>query len=420
MTAFVNGRIFDGEQAKLIEGLSVYVKDGKITEMSDRPANPDDGDVIDCGGRTVMPGLIDAHIHAKAFTADAHEADTAPESLLASWAGYMLGRMLDRGFTTVRDAGGADFGIALALERGYMRGPRLYYCGYGICQTGGGFDARNPHARSLHGDHSLACACSHLNNVAIVVDGVDKIRQAVRENIRRGASFIKFVASGDVTTTGSRLHSIEFSDEEVLAIVDEVNRHGIYCTAHAHSDPAIRRAIRLGVHCIEHGTMIEPETARMAADAGTYVVPTLAVVAAFAARGPEAGLHPVSMAKLEQARHKMFQGLAHMRNAGIRLGFGTDLLGFLEAEQCSEFPLRRQVFTSHEILVQATSMNAEVIGAKGKLGVVKPGAHADLLVVDGDPLADIDVLAQDGRTLDLIMLRGEIVKNRITGQSTLG
>lgn len=412
-----NVRIFDGVSEQLITGKSVFVAEGRITEVTDRPATPDDGRVIDCAGGVLMPGLIDAHVHAYALSPNLYEVRDAPDTLAAAWASKILPRMLDRGFTTVRDTGGADYGLYLALERGYIRGPRLYYCGKAISQTGGHADLRNPHHRGCHPEHLLLCGCGQATIISAVVDGVDAVRRVVRENLFRGSNFIKFMGSGGVSTTGDKLDSIQFSDEEVVAIVEEVERHGAYCTAHIHPDRALQRAIRLGVHCIEHGTLIEPDTARMAADHGTYIVPTMAVIWALAREGEELGFPPQSLAKLDLIKDEAIGRLQHMKDAGVTIGYGTDLLGALERHQLQEFRLRAQVFSNHELLVQATSAAAEIIGARGELGVVAKGARADLLLVNGNPLNDIALLLEDGANISLIIKGGEVIKEELVAIS---
>lgn len=409
MTVFVNGRIFDGEASSLAEGLNVFIAGDRITEVSDRPPNPADGEVVDCAGQTIMPGLIDAHVHAYALSVRLHDVDLAPPSLRAAWAGRMLGNMLARGFTTVRDTGGADYGLYLALERGYIKGPRLYYCGRAISPTGGHGDFRDPHHHHPHDEQMVVCGCGSVNGLAVVVDGVDAITKVVRESLFRGSNFIKFMGSGGVSSTGDKLDSWQFSDDEVRAIVGEVERHGAYCTAHVHPDAALRRAIRLGVHCIEHGTLIEPETARMAADADTIIVPTMAIIASLATRGEELGFPAESLEKLATIKDQAVERMQHMKDAGVRIGFGTDLLGPLENEQLTEFHLRSSIFSNLEILRQATSGNAEIIGAKGELGVIRKGAKADLLVVDGNPLEDLSALATPGKPPREIYSRGRRV-----------
>ncbi len=409
---FTNVRIFDGDSADLAQG-AVTVEGGTITSVGAAPP-PDGGTVIDGGGRTLMPGLIDAHIHAYANGVDATKVMASPITMLAHWAAGMLRNMLDRGFTSVRDTGGADYGLYLAIERGYLKGaPRLFYCEKALSQTGGHGDFRHHHQASPADEHCVLCGCGVLNHLAYVVDGVDKVRHAVRENVRRGSSFIKLMGSGGVASPSDPLDRAQFSDEEITAIVDEVERAGVYCTAHIHPDQALKRAIRLGVHCIEHGTLIEADTASMAADKGTYIVPTLAIIAALASEGKEMGFPKESLAKLDMVKDEAVARLRHMKDAGVKVGFGTDLLGDLERFECTEFRLRAAVFSPTEILRQATSVNAEILGMKGKLGVIKAGAIADILLVDGNPVADLSLLERNGAALPVIMKAGLFHKRTI-------
>jgi imidazolonepropionase-like amidohydrolase len=413
MTVFTHTRIFDGENAALASGLNVFVQGDKIAEVSARPPTPDDGERIDCGGRVLLPGLIDAHIHAFAMSVNFYENVGAPPTMSGVWASLMLGRMLERGFTSVRDTGGGDYGLALALQKGFLKGPRFFYCGHAISQTGGHGDFRNPAVHTLHDQDVLACGCGQIGLLTAVVDGVDAVRRVVRENFFRGASFIKFTGSGGVSSTGDKLSSIQFADDEIRAIIDECERHGSYCTAHIHPDAALKRAIQLGVHCIEHGTLVEPDTARMAADHGTHIVPTMAVIHALQQEGKALGYPPQSLAKLQEVQGQAVGRLQHFKDAGVLIGYGTDLLGSTERYQCAEFTLRSAIYSPLEILKQATSNNAEIIGQKGRLGVIKAGAYADILLADGDPTTDAAVLADDGKRLPVIMRGGEWIRNRL-------
>ncbi|MEO8453418.1 MAG: amidohydrolase family protein [Gemmatimonadota bacterium] len=411
MIAFTNVRIFDGESADPAPG-TVVVDGDQIVSVGDAPAPPQ-AEMIDGGGRTLMPGLIDAHIHAYAIDVNIQRVMEAPPTLLAHWAARVLENMIDRGFTSVRDTGGADYGLFLAIERGLIKAPRLFYCEKALSQTGGHGDFRHHHHYDGDAEHLVACGCGVVNFLAYVVDGVDKVRQAVRENIRRGSSFIKLMGSGGVASPSDPLDRAQFSDEEIRAIVDEVNRAGVYCTAHIHPDHALKRAIMLGVHCIEHGTLIEPDTARLAAERGTYIVPTLAVISALANEGAALGFPPESLRKLDMVKDQAVARLQHMKDAGVKVGFGTDLLGKLERYECTEFALRAAVFSPLEILRQATSMNAEIVGQKGRLGVIRTGALADILLVDGDPVADLTLLERDGAALPVIMKGGRFHKRTI-------
>jgi imidazolonepropionase-like amidohydrolase len=222
------------------------------------------------------------------------------------------------------------------------------------------------------------------------------------------------MGSGGVASPSDPLDRAQFSDDEIRAVVDEVNRAGLYCTAHIHPDHAMKRAISLGVHCIEHATLVEPDTARLAAERGTYVVPTISVLTAAAIEGPALGFPAKSLEKLAQVKDRAVGGLARLRDAGVKVGFGTDLLGTLERHQTTELIHRLAVYSPVEILRQATSTNAEILGRKHDLGVIRPGALADLLLVDGNPLADLSLLDQEGRTIPVIMKKGVFYRREPT------
>jgi imidazolonepropionase-like amidohydrolase len=410
-TAFVNARIFDGRVNRLLERQTVFVEGERIAAIAER-AVPTDTAVIDCGGRVLMPGLIDAHVHAYAHDVNPNIWATSAPTLYAHHAAFMLRRMLDRGFTTVRDVGGADHGLAQAITRGYFPSPRLLYCGRFISMTGGHGDFRPPHHHEST-DTLIACGCGASTHISAIVDGVPAVLRAVRENLRRGAHFIKIMGSGGVASTGDSLHGSQFCDEELRAIVSEVERHGTYCTAHAHPDNALRRAIELGVHGIEHGTLIERDTAALAAERGVSITPTLAIIAGLAAQGDSLGLPKESMAKLALIQDEAVTRMGYMKEAGVRIGFGTDLLGSLENLQMTEFALRAPIFSPFETVAQATSINADILRMKDRIGVISPGAFADILVIDGNPLEDIGVWTEDGARLDVIMTAGHPYRNRL-------
>jgi imidazolonepropionase-like amidohydrolase len=386
----------------------------RIVAVSKEPP-PAGTEVIDCGGRVLMPGLIDAHIHAYFQDMNVNKLQRLPVTMYAHHAANMLRDVLDRGFTSVRDTGGADYGLWLAIKHGLIKGPRLFYCEKALSQTGGHVDMRHQHEHHPYDEHVVLCGCCYANPLGIVVDGVDAVRKVVRENLRRGASFIKFTGSGGVSTTADPLDAIQFSDDEVRAIVEEVNNHLVYCTAHIHPDKALKRAIRLGVHCIEHGTLIEPDTARMAADKGTAIVPTLAVISALAEHGEAFGYPKESLEKLDRIKDQAIDRLRHMKSAGVRIGFGTDLIGAVQPLQCIEFGLRANVFSNFEILHQATAMNAEIIGAKGEIGEIRVGALADIIVVDGNPLENLKLMEEDGAHIPIVMKGGAFHRNRLAG-----
>lgn len=411
MLAFTNALVFDGRNEKL-RNATVVVDGERIHSVSAAPP-PAGAQTLDCGGRVLMPGLIDAHIHAYFYDLNVNRLQRLPLSLYSHHAANMLRDMLDRGFTSVRDTGGADYGLWMAIERGLITAPRLFYCEKALSQTGGHVDMRHHHDHHSHDHDVVMCGCCFVNPLGVVVDGVDAVRKVIREQLRRGASFIKFCGSGGVSTVSDPLDGIQFSNDEVRAIVEEVENHLVYCTAHIHPDRALRRAIGLGVHCIEHGTLIEADTARMAADKGTSIVPTLAVIFGLAEQGEAFGYPRESLLKLERIKDEAIKRLAYMKQAGVRIGFGTDLIGAIQPLQCIEFGLRANVFSNFEILNQATAVNAEILGAKGEIGEIAPGAYADILVVDGNPLENLALMENDGASIPVVMKGGQFHRNRL-------
>lgn len=408
MTAFVfeNVRLFDGV-ADEARPAHVLVEGAAIREVADTPIRTGDAVRIDAAGRTLMPGLIDAHVHAYCPEVDPARGDRLPITLVAHRARRMLEDSARRGFTSVRDCGGGDHGLAQALERGWIKGPRLFYCGRALSQTGG------------HGDGRLkfeTCACGHAHEVGYqghlsrTVDGPENLRLAVREELRRGASFIKIMGSGGVASPSDPIHLAQYSADEIRAVVDEAERHEVYVTAHVHPDGALRRCIELGVHCIEHGTLISAETAALAATKDVPVVPTLAVIKALARYGAEMGFPRASLDKLAEIEPVAIEAVARLKAAGARIGFGTDLIGPLDRHQCLEFELRAEALSAVEILRSATSGNAAILGAGDRLGRIAEGYIADLILVDGDPTADLTLFKDDGRHVSMVMKAGQFLK----------
>jgi len=404
-----NARIFDGVSPDCAEGMSILIEGGVIREVAEK-VKCDDARVIDVRGLTVMPGLIDAHIHAFASHLNLQTADRMGEVYRTAHAARMLGFALDCGFTTVRDVGGGDYGLWRAIEDRLIRAPRFFYAGKAISMTGGHGDFRQMN-ESTH-THGY-CSCGASNTLAVIADGVDECVKAAREELRRGAHCIKIMASGGVTSPSDPLWMHQFREDEVRAIVNEATERRTYVTAHCHPASAVRRSVELGVRCIEHGTLMDDETAQFVAEKSAFVVPTMAIVFALKESATKNGYSSDMMEKLEFAFKRALIGLECMRRAEVKTGFGTDLLGEAYLQQCREFTIRREVCSPLDILRQATSVNAEILQEKDKLGCVKPGAWADLLVVDGDPLKDIDLLAADGRNLRLIMRGGELVRNQL-------
>lgn len=401
-----NARLFDGTSSELADGMQVLVDAGVIREVSGTPIQLADATVVDLKGRVLMPGLIDAHVHVYTPSFSLSEVDRMPPSLLASHAGAILGGMLRRGFTSVRDAGGADRGLWLAIERGVIKGPRLFYSGKAISQTGGHGDMRFP-------DHQEACGCgSYSGSISRVADGVQNVRRAVREELRLGAHQIKIMASGGVISPTDPIWMSQFTDEEISAAVYEAGTRRSYVMSHCHTDEAARRCVKLGVRSIEHGSDIREETARLIAKAGAFVVPTLAVTDVLRRYGEELNLPPMSMEKVRDLYERILRAIQTCSRAGVKIGLGADLLGSkYHALQGMELKLRGEVSSPLEVLRSATAVNAELLQQSDRLGCIKPGALADLIGLDFDPLKDLSPFAEPERNIPLVMKGGELVRN---------
>lgn len=411
---FKNARVFDGTQADCAEGMFVRVADGIIQEISARPLTAADAQVIDVGGRTLMPGLIDAHIHAFASDVSVQKIDSLGEAYRTAHAVRMLTHALSCGFTTVRDVGGGNYSLYRALADGLLVGPRFLYSGKVLSMTGGHGDMRQLEERPRY---QAICGCGDspiFNTFAVIADGVDACIRAAREELRQGAHCIKIMGSGGVASPTDPIWMNQYREDEIRAVVNECTERRTYASAHGHPAAAVRRCVEFGVRSIEHGTLIDDDTARFVAERGAYIVPTMSVIFALAEQGRKLGFPPQSQEKMDFAFKSALTGLDSMRRAGVKVCYGTDLLGSTYTQQCRELTLRSEVFSPLELLRQATSVAAEMMMMEGQIGCIATGAHADLLVVDGDPLKDISLLAADGQNLRAIVRAGALVKNELT------
>ena len=381
----LNGLVFDGVNSEPSEH-PIHTFGGRIVGLDGRPAAG--ARVIDAGGRLVTPGLIDAHFHAYTVSLDLLEMEALPMSYVASKAAVRLEAALRRGFTTVRDVAGGDIGLRMALDEGLVDGPRYLFTGPGLTQTGGHADPRPGHlAIDVLGHHS-----------GEVVDGVDALRRAVRERFRTGAHAIKLFTSGGVVSPTDPLRNAQYSGEEIRTVTAEASRRGSYVAAHAYSPEAIAHSVGNGVRTIEHGNLLDGETATMMARRGAYLVPTLITYDAMRRRGADLGLPPVSARKNREVLEAGLSSVDIARRAGVRVGLGTDLVGDLEEEQLLEFRNRCEVDTVAYVLRSATSVNAAII-RRPDLGVIREGAVADLVVLGGNPFEQTDVLWSAERTV---------------------
>ena len=382
----------------------MVVEGDRIVAVTDEPVPAGEGREVDAAGATVLPGLIDAHVHVVVATMDFARAAAMPLTLVGVHAARALEAMLRRGFTTVRDAGGADGGIAAAVDQGLVAGPELLRAGRALSQTGGHGDTR---ARSAP---AATCACELVETgIAVLADGPDAVRRAAREQLRSGAHAIKVMASGGVASPSDPLWLEAYTAEELAAAVDEAARWRTYVLAHAYTPGAIRRAVEAGVRSIEHGNLLDEATASLLAERGTFLVPTLVTYWAIAEHGAAFGLPGWALAKVDEVLDAGRRSVELARAAGVELGLGTDLLGEAGVFQSRELSLRAEIEPPADVLRSATAVNARLLGREGELGVVAEGARADLLVVDGDPTADVSLLEGDGRHLRAVIRRGQLV-----------
>ena len=400
-----NARIVDGSIAEPTEPLNILIENDRICEVSADATSPD-AEVMDVRGKTVMPGLIDCHVHVIATTTNLGKNADLPNSLVALRSAKIMERMLMRGFTTVRDLGGADYGLVEAVDQDGLPAPRLVICGKALSQTGGHTDYRGRHSL-----RSVDYYRDQIGSLGVVVNGVDEVRRAAREQIKGGADFIKVMANGGVSSPTDPIAILAFSTEELKAAVEEAKNAQLYVSGHLYTDEAIRRALECGVESIEHANLMKPETAKLIREAGAVVIPTNITYDLLAREGARFGLPEESVAKIEDVRGAGLECLTHLHKAGVVMGYGSDLLGEMHDHQSEEFLLRGRYLPAKDVIRSATIDAAKVLRKEGEIGVIAPGAFADIIVVDGNPLDDLSLLTRQGVHMPLIMKGGRIFKN---------
>ncbi len=401
---FNNHALLDTKEGVLKSGFQVLVEDNRIVDVKKGQMNSPDAETIDLGGRTLMPGLIDCHAHV--FIGQFTDNQSVLASEMTARSSTHLREMVQRGFTTIRDAGGADYGHKMSVENGHFEGPRMFVSGRIISQTGG------------HGDHrGKADFCSCMNaslGVARIADGVDAVRYAVREEIRHGADQIKIMAGGGVSSPADELHHLQYSTDEIVAIVDEATRAGRYVMAHVYNTDGIRRAVECGIRTIEHGNFLDDQTAEVMAKHEAFLVPTLVTYRADAKYGPSFGWSKDSERKNQEVLEAGVKSLEIAMRAGVKIGYGTDLCWSPKTYQPEGLLVHNEVMSPTEAIKNATIINAEIVRMENQLGVITPGALADLLVIDGDPTQDLSVLQNEGEHMPMIMANGKFANNALS------
>lgn len=403
MTAlhFKNFALLEPEFGELRGGYELLVEGDTIRELSDKPITSASAEVIDCGGRTLMPGLIDSHVHVFLSEVYIRTMESMPLTLMTARAVRLMKGMLDRGFTSVRDTGGADWGIKEAVEKGDVAGPRLFIAGAAIGPTGGHSD---PRRRTDFGARCHCCnAMAYTMNIS---DGVSSVRKSAREQMRLGADHIKIMMSGGVASPYDPLDSMQFSVDEVKAAVEEAKAFGRYVCAHAYTPEAITRAAECGVRAIEHGNLIDDASAKLMAENNMFLTANLVAYYAMKERAAEFGMTGDMLAKNDLVIDGGLRSLEICKRAGVPVAYGSDLLGQLQVEQSREFLLRREVLSAIDIIHSATTVGAQILRMEGKLGTLQAGAFADLILVDGDPLKDLGLFQEQGKHLAAIMKGG--------------
>jgi imidazolonepropionase-like amidohydrolase len=384
---------------RIVEGRIVSIEPDDSTAI-------DDAHEFDAAGQYAIPGLIDGHVHA--YAAPSAKLGTVRDlspAYVTAHATQVLSNMLDRGFTTVRDVGGADFGLSAALEEGFIEGPRLMFGGKALSQTGGHGDLRPP-GREIQDAHYA------VPGLARLCDGISEVRHAARDELRRGADHLKIMISGGCGSPTDRVDSLQFSDEEISAIVAEAAAAKRYCAGHALTAEAVNRGLKLGVRSIEHGNLLDQSSIELFLTHDAFYVPTLITYVAWAEDGERLGLAGDELDKILTVVDQAFDALRMADEAGVSIAFGSDLIGAMHPRQSDEFTLRAKVQTPAAILRSATTVGAKLLQREGELGVLAPGAVGDLLLVRDNPLESVRSLAEPTSGISLVVQSGVVRRDR--------
>lgn len=406
-TLLENCNLLDTVSGEILPCSSILIEGSKIREVSQGKIKISNAEKYDIKGKTLMPGLCDAHVHITAFELDLAKIESYPPSYIALRSIKIAEDMLKRGFTTVRDGGGADWGLALAIKEGIFDCPRLLFCGHALSQTGGHGDLRG------RGNDYLDYSYPRLGVLGRICDGITEVRRAARDELRKGANHIKIMASGGVASPTDPVENNQFSLEEIRAIVEEAEAARTYVMAHAYTAESIKRALDSGVRSIEHGNLIDEDTLDLLVSKGAFLVPTLATYEMLSKKDSEVSFPEKVIQKAGDLREKSITSLEMACAKGAKIAFGTDLLGPFHKYQSIEFSLRRQVMSPLEIIRSATTVCADLFNMRGEIGVVAPDAFADILIIEGNPLEDIEVLLPENNCLKAVIKEGKFIVNHL-------
>ncbi len=405
-TVLWNATLIDGSGRDPRPAMAVVVEGERIARIAptDALTPPRDAELIDCEGLCLLPGLTDAHVHLGIVGTDMTAAGWEPAAVLALRIARVIEETLDAGFTTVRDAGGIDGGWAYAVHAGLLRGPRILPSGAMLSQTGGHGDWRprfsnEPPRTSIPGLFAFPELC----------DGPDAVRRAAREQLRRGATQLKVMASGGAMSPADELDHSQFTVEEMAAAVHEARAVGSYVLAHAYGPRAIASALEAGVSSIEHGNFLDEATAAAMKAKGARLVPTLVTYEMIDRHGEGQGIPEDNLRKIRQAKAQGEEALRIAQDAGLAIGSGSDLLGSMQPHKTTELALKARVLGSMGALVSATLTNARLFGMEDRIGTVEEGKWADLIAVHGNPADDITVL-ESAENVKLVIKQGAVVK----------
>jgi len=403
----INAVIINGTGTDPITNASVIIEGERIKEVIPGPPGmvPCDAITIDCSHQTLMPGLIDSHVHVGAVEANIIEQQRRSfYSLLLIRTLKVLKETLDQGFTTVRDAGGADPGLREAVQQGLIQGPRLFVAGCPLSQTGGHGDFRlptemRPPAEDLSGLATRVC------------DGVDQVRRMAREQIRQGVDHLKVMAGGGAMSPSDEIDTSQYSIEELKAVVFEAQAVGTYVMAHVYSSRSIHNSIAAGVRSLEHGNLLDEQSAQAIKDAGAFLVPTLVTYEMISQMGRDLGIPEKNIRKINEARERSFEALSIAHRMGVKIASGSDLLGPMQCYKGMELELKSRVLGPMGAIVASTKTNAELLRKEKELGTIEAGKLADLILINGDPLKDMTLFQQYQEKITLIIQRGKVYKN---------